>query len=291
MTAGLSSEQACLEAYRAYLVRVYRDEFGVTDRAQAYAVAEDWFTPDERHDVHFDEIHRRLPGAPRILDMASGMGSTVLRGLSLGLDIHGLEPGAEKTALLRRRIDAGNFPAAWKSRFTRGVGERLPYKAGSFDCVLSYQTLEHVQDLDAVLRELIRVVKTGGALHLRCPDYRGTFEGHYLLPWIPWMPRPLARLYLRALGRPTRGFEDIHYVSRPGITRSLEAAARALPDIRLEILDLETLRYRDRLRAKGLPGWRGPSLFWKAVFYGRRLFRTELQMNLWVNVHPAPSGP
>jgi ubiquinone/menaquinone biosynthesis C-methylase UbiE len=286
--AGLSpAESACLAAFGAYLAGVYRDDFGVNDAAQTGLVAQDWFHPDARHDFRFAEMGARLPAARRFLDLASGMGTATLRGLDRGLDGFGLEPDAGKLALMRRRILAGNFPAAWTSRFARAVGEKLPYKDASFDAVLSYQTLEHVENAGAVLAEMLRVVKPGGALHLGCPDYRGTFEGHYLLPWLPLMPRPMARFYLRLLGRPTAGYAGIRYTTRSGLIRSLKAAARKA-GLTVQVVDLERERLRNRLGEKGLPRSPGFVFTGTILAYARRLFRQETQVNLWVTVASAP---
>jgi SAM-dependent methyltransferase len=287
-TAQFRSEAACLDAYRAYLARTYRAHFGVHDAAQANLVAEDWFHCDARHDFRFEEMEARLPRTTlphRFLDLASGMGTALLRGLHRGLDGYGIEPDPEKLGLMRQRMAAGNFPEAWSARFARAVGEHLPYPDDAFDCVLSYQTLEHVQNIDAVIAEMLRVTRPGGALHLRCPDYRGTFEGHYLLPWLPLMPRPVARFWLRLRGRPTTGFEGVVYTTQRGLIRSLTRAAQCA-GIAIEILDLETERLRGRLREKKLPRGSGAMVFWKAAIYARKLFREETQINLWVTVGP-----
>jgi SAM-dependent methyltransferase len=282
-----AAERDCLAAYRAQIARAYARDFGVADAAQVDFVADAWFHGDARHDPRFAEVRERLPRAGRMLDLASGFGTAALRGLALGLDVLGLEPDAEKLELLGRRIEAGGLPRAWKGRFARAVGEALPYKDGAFDCVLSYQTLEHVRDPEAVLGEMLRVTRAGGALHLRCPDYRGTYEGHYRLPWLPLFPKPLARLYLKARGRPTAGLDDLNYVTAPRLTRLLKRqAARA--GLAVTITDLEKERYRARLRAKGLPGWRGPALPWRALFHLRRAFREEVAVNLWVDVGAKP---
>ena len=283
----MPAEAKSREAYRAYMARVYREEFGVQDPETHRAVADDWFFCDERHDHQFEAMRERLPQAGRFLDLASGMGSTLLRGLQQGLDGYGVEPDGEKLALLRDRIDAGaverQWSRAWKGRFLRGVGENLPFRDESFDLVLSYQTLEHVQDPAAVIAEMLRVVRRGGALHLRCPDYTGTFEGHYRLPWLPLLPRPLARAWLRLNGRPLTGFGGIRYMT-PNRIRRLLAEAGERSGVRMTVSDLERDRYRRRLREKRLPGWKGPALPWRALYYLKRLFRVELQVNLWVSV-------
>lgn len=291
--AGVQGEvtlQTLRAAYLDYVARSYREDFGVRDAAQAEAVAEKWFCADARHDDRFEALKQHAPHAHRVLDLASGMGTAVLRGLALGYDMRGIEPDATKLGLMRRRLTLGDLKtdrgtpldARAAACFTRAVGERLPYRDQTFDAVLSYQTLEHVQDMEAVIAEMLRVVKPGGALHLRCPDYRGTFEGHYLVPWLPLMPRRLARVYLRLRGRPVTGFSGIVYTTRPRIKRLLKAAA-ARASMTLSIVDLERERVRARLREKGLPAGNAMARLMEVAQYVRRLFRAETQINLWIS--------
>ena len=280
---------SCLRAFRERVHREYVDDFGVRDPEQTEQVACAWYAVDARHDHRFEPLHARLPGPRRVLDLASGMGTAVFRALQHGHDAFGIEPDAGKLALTRRRAGVGDLPPGAGARFVRAVGERLPWRDGAFDAVLSYQTLEHVQDPDAVLAEMLRVTRPGGALHLRCPDYRGTFEGHYLLPWLPCMPRPLARLWLRLRGRPARGLDGIVYVTRPRLERALRRAARRLK-LRIVIRDLEAERLSVRLREAGLPSGSAIMKPAGAGIWLRRLFRHQMQVNLWVEVR-APETP
>jgi SAM-dependent methyltransferase len=292
------AEQTLLEDYRAFVERAYRDDFGVTNAQQASQVAVEWFQVDHtalhasEPDEHFAEV-ARVPGARRVLDLASGMGTAALRGAVRGFEMHGVEPDAEKLSLMSRRVatlaEAGFSGMTTRPpraiQVVRAVGERLPYKADVFDAVVSYQTLEHVQDVEAVLAEMLRVVRPGGIIHLRCPDYRGTYEGHYLLPWLPLMPRAAARLYLRLRGRPTAGFAGIVYTTRPRLVRGLkDAAARA--GMSIEVKDLERERVSARLKSKGLPSSALFVTLAKAALSMKRAFRAETHINLCVFKQP-----
>jgi len=47
---------------------------------------------------------------------------------------------------------------------------RLPFKHGYFDLVATYETIEHISDVDTFMRELARVLKSGGIMVLTCPN-------------------------------------------------------------------------------------------------------------------------
>lgn len=51
----------------------------------------------------------------------------------------------------------------------QGDGHRLPFADGAFDVVLSFQTLEHVENQHAVLLELARVCAPGGRCFISVP--------------------------------------------------------------------------------------------------------------------------
>ncbi len=46
--------------------------------------------------------------------------------------------------------------------FCQALGEQLPFRDASFDCVIAFSVLDHVANLDAVLAESRRVLKPGG---------------------------------------------------------------------------------------------------------------------------------
>ena len=65
--------------------------------------------------------------------------------------------------------------------FVTGDAYALPFEDGSFDITHAHQTLQHVADPVAVLRELRRVTKPGGIVAARDVDYAGTI-------WFPLLP-------------------------------------------------------------------------------------------------------
>lgn len=48
--------------------------------------------------------------------------------------------------------------------------EQLPFPDASFDVVVSFETIEHVDDPDAFLEEIKRVLKPGGTVIISCPN-------------------------------------------------------------------------------------------------------------------------
>ncbi len=99
-------------------------------------------------------------------------------------------------------------------------GESIPLPPQSVDLVVSLQVLEHVRNPEQVLAEAWRVLRPGGHFYLACENYLAFWEPHYCVPWLPLMPKPLGRLYLRLLGRsPAFLVESITYTTFPGVVR------------------------------------------------------------------------
>lgn len=63
-----------------------------------------------------------------------------------------------------------------------GVADHLPFAAASFDTVLCTSVLEHVEDVEAAMTEIVRVLAPGGHLLLSVPFLYPTHEA----PWDFW---------------------------------------------------------------------------------------------------------
>ena len=245
--------------------------------------AENYFWDETQQDFRIEDLQRYgfLPGRAKVLDLAAGCGQFLLRALDHGYDCLGLEPEVWKVDFVRQKMYLHEMPES-AERIIEGVGESLPFLDDSFDCIASYQTLEHVQDPRQVIMEMVRVTRPGGGIHLRCPDYRSSFEAHYQLPWLPLMPKRLARVYLSLLCRPAEGLDGIRYVTRPRILGWLREIERE--GVKLVIFDDSRIRFENNLRRRGLPCMPGSYLLWRILNYVYYLFRQESSINLFVRV-------
>ena len=75
-----------------------------------------------------------------------------------GAQVAGIDPA--KDAILAAAAHAQ--AVGLDIRYDVGVGEALPYNAGHFDAVVCVDVLQHVQDLDKVMSEVVRVLRPGG---------------------------------------------------------------------------------------------------------------------------------
>jgi arsenite methyltransferase len=103
----------------------------------------------------------RMTGVTRILDFGSGLGFPVCEiamRFGDGVQVVGIDPWGEalrRLALKRRVCEIDNLD------IVRGIAERLPFRNGSFDLIVSNNGINNVQDLDRTLTECRRVAADG----------------------------------------------------------------------------------------------------------------------------------
>jgi SAM-dependent methyltransferase len=248
----------------------------------AYLVRRHWDEAMQRFRLADLLRHGFRAGQARILDVGAGCGSFVSLAREAGHDCWGVEPELSRIEVFRRKSGLLRRSEASGRRIVAGDAGRLPFGDRTFDCVTSAQHLEHVDDPQQALGEMIRVTRSGGGVHLRCPDYRGTYEPHYRLPWVPLCPRPIARAYLRVLRRPILGLATLQYVTRPRILRwlrAVEAQGR-----RIVVIDDHRVTFDNALRRRRLPRVPGAFLGWRLAQYVAALGRRELGISLFVRV-------
>lgn len=110
-----------------------------------------------------------LPARGSLLDVGTGTGDIAYEGLRQhpSLTAVGCDFTFEMMAVGQRKQSPVNAAgraraAALGVRFVQGDGLRLPFPDDSFDAVTSGFLLRNVIDIDAALREQVRVTKPGG---------------------------------------------------------------------------------------------------------------------------------
>lgn len=167
-----------------------------------------------------DLVQRMVPFSlvgRRLLEIGCGVGITQLVAHQRGIQASGIEPGAGVRPGKLMLQEHGFDPGTIKS----GVGEKLPYADDYFDVVCSFQVLEHTRSPRRVLDETIRVLKPGGYFVHVFPNYGSFWEGHYGVPWIPHLPKPLGRLYIRLLRRDLSMINELQLLTHGSVKRML----------------------------------------------------------------------
>jgi SAM-dependent methyltransferase len=129
-----------------------------------------------RYVLHF--AAQAAPPPAEVLDFGCGAGDVVAAGREAGLRIRGADvfyTGSDA----RAQAEAAGRMGTVVFEIREG---RLPFADSEFDLVVNNQVMEHVEDLDAELRELRRVLKPGGMLLSIFPSREVLREGHIGIP-------------------------------------------------------------------------------------------------------------
>jgi ubiquinone/menaquinone biosynthesis C-methylase UbiE len=142
-------------------------------------------------------VKRREARTVRILDLGCGNGEFTVMLRLLGYDATGLDVNDRSLRLARLLASENGLPP---ESFVKGVAGRLPFDDKSFDLVTMISSLEHIEDatLAWLVPELARVCN--GAVFVQVPSSMKVSDDHTGLRFVPWMPAPMASLYIALRG-------------------------------------------------------------------------------------------
>lgn len=162
-----------------------------------------WRTGQERR-LHMllEAAGQRIKG--RVLENGCGIGMYVEHLATHAGQVVGLEYDFERA--IKARLKAEQIICA--------AGEGLPFPDNSFDCCLSHEVLEHVQNDRLAVVEMARTLKSGGRMIVFVPNRGYPFETHGIywrgryhfgnIPLVNYLPRawrdhlaPHVRVYTR----------------------------------------------------------------------------------------------
>lgn len=127
----------------------------------------------------------------RVLEVGCGIAIDGRFLASHGVDYQAVDLSRASLRLARRHFELKGLPP----RFTNADAPRLPFGDGTFDLVFSIGVLHHVPDMEGACREVERVTKSGGIVHVMF-YHRNSY--HYAL--VDRFIRPLVWLLLHVPG-------------------------------------------------------------------------------------------
>jgi len=186
--------------------------------------------------IAYEHLHRyafarRFVRGRRILDLGCGLG--------YGAEV--LAPLAREVVALDRDRDALRHARVGRTHalgpFVLADATRLPFRDASFDVVIAYELIEHLNDQEALLAEIRRVLPPAGLLLISSPD-KDVYSGK-LGQRNPFHPKELTtEELLRVLGP---HFERVAVYKQRVVEGSVlmpEPASRA-DDVQLVLAKLE----------------------------------------------------
>ncbi len=172
---------------------------------------------------------QRFIASGRLLEIGCADGAFLKLAARAGFHAHGIEPDPVTSAVARQCSNIVVFP---------GTLADAPYPAASFDVIVLFHVLEHLDSPRRALHEIHRLLRPGGVIVIETPN--------------------IASLWFRLLGRRWRQFIPDHYYffSPVTLTRLLEESRFRLLALThpKRIVSLRLLS--DRLRRLSIPAGR-----------------------------------
>jgi len=127
------------------------------------------FTPECVREIWYEHIHRyafagELARGKRVLDAACGEGYGAAQLAHTAQSVKAIDISDEAISHAQRRYRAENL------EFRVADCCKLPFRDDEFECIVSFETLEHLEDQAGLLKEFRRVLAPDGFLLISSPD-------------------------------------------------------------------------------------------------------------------------
>ncbi len=127
------------------------------------------FTPECLREIRYEHFHRyavaaNWVGGLKVLDAACGEGYGSYLLAARANEVTGVDVAEKAVAHAKSRYVAQNL------EFVEADCCSTPFGNNSFDCIVSFETLEHLENQRALLTEFRRLLKPSGFLIISSPD-------------------------------------------------------------------------------------------------------------------------
>lgn len=127
------------------------------------------FTPECVREISYEHVHRYVLAAElargrNVLDAACGEGYGARLMAGEARAVTGVDVSPEAISHAAARYQAQNL------RYREADCRFLPFSDGEFNCIVSFETIEHLEDQERLLSEFRRVLSADGFLLISSPD-------------------------------------------------------------------------------------------------------------------------
>lgn len=151
-------------------------------------------------------LHRQV-----LLDVGAGMGGFAVAAALKGATVAACEFNRDYCRIIKLRAARNDLTLP----VYNAAGEALPFADRSFDTIVSWDVIEHVQNPAQMLSEFNRVLLPGGVALVTAINRWAWKDPHYHIRGLNWIPRAWAEQLIRRRGRSKEGaaFQDMQRLS------------------------------------------------------------------------------
>jgi 2-polyprenyl-3-methyl-5-hydroxy-6-metoxy-1,4-benzoquinol methylase len=155
-----------------------------------------------------------------VLDVGCGFGNTAIALARLCRSVTAIEPSPGLFARAQEVVKQSELSnIAVTQRSIEQLSER-----DAFDVVVLDNVLEHLPEQEKALATIATALRRAGLLYVLVPNRWWPMEAHYQLPFLSWLPLPLANRYVRLM-RKADDYTDASYAPGYGrLVRLLKSA-------------------------------------------------------------------
>lgn len=127
-------------------------------------------------------------------------GTVLENGCGVGMYIEHLAPFAGSVMGMEYDLERAQVAHGRSRNILGAASELLPFPTCAFDVILSHEVLEHVEDDQCAIQEMVRVLNPGGRMVIFVPNRGYPFETHGIywrgryhfgnIPLVNYLPHP-----------------------------------------------------------------------------------------------------
>jgi SAM-dependent methyltransferase len=196
---------------RDYYIKYYKDQLGIPN-FESYVQKR--LNEEQSLSKRIDALEKysniKFGKGQKVLIVGAGTGAEYLAFALRGCDTYAIEPDKTAFEIMKRLLKENNFST---KNIAQESAENMSFESNFFDFVYCWTVLEHVENVECSIKEMIRVTKPNDLIYIVCPDYRQIWEGHYKLFLPLFLPVWLIKFILVLKGRQTKFIQTINFVN------------------------------------------------------------------------------